>query len=52
MTVSVLRTADGWWVQTPTGASRIDTAATTTGELLADREAIERAAHSLSLIHI
>lgn len=46
MTVSVLRTADGWWVRTPSGAARIDTHATTTGELLADRAAIAGAAGS------
>lgn len=44
MTISVLRTKDAWWVQTPTGAARISTAATTTSELLADRAAIEAAA--------
>ncbi|MDR3663254.1 MAG: fumarylacetoacetate hydrolase family protein [Mycobacterium sp.] len=44
MTISVLRTADAWWVQTPSGAARIDTAATTTAELLADRAAIDAAA--------
>lgn len=46
MTTSVLRTTDGWWVQTPTGAAKIATAATSTGELLADRAAIETAAAS------
>ena len=45
MTVSILRTADAWWVQTPTGAAPITTAAATTRELLADRTAIEAAAH-------
>lgn len=45
MTVSVLRTADAWYVQTSTGAARIATTATSTGELLADRAAIEAAAH-------
>lgn len=44
MTISVLRTKDAWWVQTPTGAARISTAATSTSELLADRAAIEAAA--------
>ena len=44
MTVSVLRTADSWWVKTPDGAVRIDTAATTTAALLADRTPIEAAA--------
>ena len=24
MTISVLRTADAWWVQTPTGAAKIE----------------------------
>jgi 2-keto-4-pentenoate hydratase/2-oxohepta-3-ene-1,7-dioic acid hydratase in catechol pathway len=43
MTVSILRTADAWWVQTPTGAARITTAAATTRELLADRAAIDSA---------
>ncbi|MEU0505052.1 fumarylacetoacetate hydrolase family protein [Nocardia sp. NPDC005998] len=46
MSVSVLRTVDAWWVQTPDGAARIDTAATTTGALLADRQAIAAAANS------
>ncbi|HET7690058.1 MAG TPA: fumarylacetoacetate hydrolase family protein [Nocardioidaceae bacterium] len=44
MSISVLRTNDGWWVQTGTRAARIDTAATTTAELLADRAAVETAA--------
>jgi 2-keto-4-pentenoate hydratase/2-oxohepta-3-ene-1,7-dioic acid hydratase in catechol pathway len=52
MTTSVLRTADAWWVQTATGAARIATASTTTGELLADREAIERAAHSTDTVGV
>ena len=43
MTVSILRTADAWWVHTPTGAARVATAAATTRELLADRTAIEAA---------
>ena len=43
MTISVLRTADAWWVKTPNGAARIDTTATTTAELLADRSAIDAA---------
>ncbi|ODR24896.1 fumarylacetoacetate hydrolase family protein [Mycolicibacterium porcinum] len=43
MTISILRTADAWWVHTATGAVRIDTSATTTGELLADRAAIDTA---------
>jgi 2-keto-4-pentenoate hydratase/2-oxohepta-3-ene-1,7-dioic acid hydratase in catechol pathway len=46
MTISVLRTNDSWWVQTAAGAAKIATKAATTGELLADRAAIEAAAHS------
>lgn len=43
MSIAVLRTADAWWVETPAGASRIDTSATTTAELLADRVAVDAA---------
>jgi 2-keto-4-pentenoate hydratase/2-oxohepta-3-ene-1,7-dioic acid hydratase in catechol pathway len=50
MTVSVLRTVDAWWVKTPTGASRIDTTATTTAALLADRAAIHAAASSVDTV--
>ncbi|MBC2642633.1 MULTISPECIES: fumarylacetoacetate hydrolase family protein [unclassified Rhodococcus (in: high G+C Gram-positive bacteria)] len=46
MTISVLRTVDAWWVVTPTGAARVDTEATTTAHLLADRSAVEAAASS------
>jgi 2-keto-4-pentenoate hydratase/2-oxohepta-3-ene-1,7-dioic acid hydratase in catechol pathway len=44
VTTTILRTADAWYVQTDTGAAKIDTAATTTGELLEDRPAIDAAA--------
>jgi 2-keto-4-pentenoate hydratase/2-oxohepta-3-ene-1,7-dioic acid hydratase in catechol pathway len=43
VTITILRTADAWYVQTPNGANRIETTASTTGELLADREAIDAA---------
>jgi 2-keto-4-pentenoate hydratase/2-oxohepta-3-ene-1,7-dioic acid hydratase in catechol pathway len=43
MTVSVLHTADAWWLKTPNGAAKIDIAATTTAGLLADRAALEAA---------
>src|ERR1700727_3152205 len=52
MTVSILRTADAWRVQTPTGAARITTAAATTRELLADGSAIEAAAHSSETVPV
>ena len=47
MTISILRTADKWWVQTATGAARIRTDAATTRELLSDRAAIDAAAHNI-----
>ena len=43
MSITILRTADAWWVHAPGGASRIDTDATTTGGLLAEPEKIEAA---------
>jgi hypothetical protein len=46
MTISIPRTNDAWWVQTSAGAAKIVTGAATTGELLADRTAIDAAAHS------
>ena len=44
MTRSVARTADAWWLVTATGAVKINTDATTTAGLLADRAAIDAAA--------
>jgi len=52
MTTSVLRTAEAWWVQTPAGAARIQTSASTTAELLADRGAIAAAAASTDLVPV
>jgi 2-keto-4-pentenoate hydratase/2-oxohepta-3-ene-1,7-dioic acid hydratase in catechol pathway len=52
MTTSILRTADAWWVQTATGAAKIVTTATNTRELLADRAAIETAAHSSDTVPV
>ncbi|WP_029113202.1 fumarylacetoacetate hydrolase family protein [Mycobacterium sp. URHB0044] len=52
MTISILRTNDAWWVQTSTGAARIATTATTTGELLADRAAIDEATHSADTVPV
>ena len=44
MTLSILRTADAWWVATATGAAKVDTDAITTAALLVDRAAIDAAA--------
>jgi 2-keto-4-pentenoate hydratase/2-oxohepta-3-ene-1,7-dioic acid hydratase in catechol pathway len=52
VTISILRTNDAWWVQTSTGAARIATTATTTGELLADRAAIDEATHSADTVPV
>jgi 2-keto-4-pentenoate hydratase/2-oxohepta-3-ene-1,7-dioic acid hydratase in catechol pathway len=46
MTVSILRTADAWWVQTPSGAARIRIDAASTAEVLADCAAIDAAVRS------
>ncbi len=43
MPVNVVRTADGWWRLDGDRAIRIDTAAQTTGQLLAERSAITAA---------
>lgn len=52
MTVSVFRTADAWWVATPSGAAKISTTARTTAELLADRPAVEAAARSTDTVAV
>jgi len=50
MSTTILRTPDAWWVRTPGGAARIDTEATTTSGLLAERERIEAARGSRSAV--
>jgi 2-keto-4-pentenoate hydratase/2-oxohepta-3-ene-1,7-dioic acid hydratase in catechol pathway len=55
MTTSVLRTTGedaAWYVVTPAGAARIDTTATTTAELLADRPAITTAAADVDTVPV
>jgi 2-keto-4-pentenoate hydratase/2-oxohepta-3-ene-1,7-dioic acid hydratase in catechol pathway len=44
MSINVLRTDEGWWVQHDGKAAAIDTAARTTAELLADRPTVDAAA--------
>jgi 2-keto-4-pentenoate hydratase/2-oxohepta-3-ene-1,7-dioic acid hydratase in catechol pathway len=46
MSITILRTAGAWWVRTPRGAARVETDATTTGELLAESEKLHTAASS------
>lgn len=50
MSITILRTADAWWVGTPGGAARIDTDATTTGGLLAAPEQIGAARGSKTAV--
>jgi len=52
MTISILRTADAWWVQTGSEAARVDTDAATTAELLAYRAAIDAAAKSTDTVPV
>src|SRR6187200_2885380 len=46
MSITILRTADAWWVRTPSGAARVETDASTTGELLAAPDRLDTASSS------
>jgi 2-keto-4-pentenoate hydratase/2-oxohepta-3-ene-1,7-dioic acid hydratase in catechol pathway len=50
MSLTVLRTADAWWVRTSRGAARIATDAASTGALLAQPELIEAARGSRKVV--
>jgi 2-keto-4-pentenoate hydratase/2-oxohepta-3-ene-1,7-dioic acid hydratase in catechol pathway len=52
MTISILHTVDGWWVATGSGAAKVHTDAATTGQLLADRTAIETAASNADTVPV
>jgi 2-keto-4-pentenoate hydratase/2-oxohepta-3-ene-1,7-dioic acid hydratase in catechol pathway len=56
MTLSVLHTASeaghAWWLKTAKGANKIDTTATNTAALLADRAAIESAANGTETVAV
>ena len=52
MTISIYRTADAWWAGTADAVAKVDSSATTTGQLLADRPAIERAAASTETVPV
>jgi 2-keto-4-pentenoate hydratase/2-oxohepta-3-ene-1,7-dioic acid hydratase in catechol pathway len=52
MSISIVRTADAWWAGTPDSVAKVDTGATTTGQLLADRAAIQRAAASTETVPV
>ena len=50
MSITILRTAEAWWVRTPRGAARVETDATTTGELLAEPDKLHTAVSSKQTI--
>ena len=52
MSISIYRTSDAWWAGTADAVAKVDTAATTTAQLLADRAAIERAAASTETVAV
>jgi 2-keto-4-pentenoate hydratase/2-oxohepta-3-ene-1,7-dioic acid hydratase in catechol pathway len=52
MSISIYHSSDSWWAETPDGVAKIDTAATTTAQLLADRRPIEQAAAGTSTIPV
>jgi 2-keto-4-pentenoate hydratase/2-oxohepta-3-ene-1,7-dioic acid hydratase in catechol pathway len=52
MTISVFRTADSWWAGTSDTVAKIDTTATTTAQLLADRDSIEQAAANTETVAV
>jgi 2-keto-4-pentenoate hydratase/2-oxohepta-3-ene-1,7-dioic acid hydratase in catechol pathway len=52
MSISLYRTSDAWWAGTADAVAKVDTAATTTAQLLADRAAIERAAASTETVAV
>ncbi|HXY66033.1 MAG TPA: fumarylacetoacetate hydrolase family protein [Mycobacterium sp.] len=52
MSISIYRTSDAWWAGTAEAVAKVDTAATTTAHLLAERPAIERAAASTETVAV
>jgi 2-keto-4-pentenoate hydratase/2-oxohepta-3-ene-1,7-dioic acid hydratase in catechol pathway len=52
MSICIYRTSDTWWAGTADAVAKIDTAASTTAQLLADRPAIERAAASADTVAV
>ncbi|EHB59301.1 fumarylacetoacetate (FAA) hydrolase [Mycolicibacterium rhodesiae JS60] len=52
MTISLYRTSEAWWAGTTETVARVDTTATTTAHLLADRAAIDAAATSTDTVAV
>jgi len=52
MSISIYRTSDAWWAGTAEAVAQIDTTASTTAQLLADRAAIDAAATSSETVAV
>ena len=52
MSITILRTADAWWVRTPRGAASIGADATSTGELLVESAKIDAARGSKEAVDV
>lgn len=52
MTISLYRTSDAWWAGTAETVAQVDTAATTTAQVLADRAAIDAAATNTDTVAV
>ncbi|MBO0864737.1 MAG: fumarylacetoacetate hydrolase family protein [Mycobacterium sp.] len=52
MSISIYRTSDAWWAGGADAAAKVDIAAATTAQLLADRAAIGRAAGSTETVAV
>jgi 2-keto-4-pentenoate hydratase/2-oxohepta-3-ene-1,7-dioic acid hydratase in catechol pathway len=52
MTISIYRTADAWWAGGADTVAKVETDATTTAQLLADRPAIDRAAANTETVPV
>ncbi len=52
MSTCIYRTSDAWWAGTADTVAKIDTAASTTAQLLADRSAIDQAVRSAETVAV
>ena len=50
MSITILRTADAWWIRTDRGAARVETDATSTGDLLAEPHKLHTTASSTKTV--
>jgi 2-keto-4-pentenoate hydratase/2-oxohepta-3-ene-1,7-dioic acid hydratase in catechol pathway len=52
MSISIYRTSDAWWAGTAEAVAKVDTTASTTAQLLADRAAVDAAATSSETVAV